>query len=584
MTNNSAMAALQTLRTIGAGLASQQMQVSSGLRISNASDNAAYWSIATSMRSDKSAVSAVSDALAVGHAKIDTAYAGMTSVIDVLSEFKSKLVAAKEDGVDKSKIQEELDQLKKQVVSISQSSSFNGMNYLQSDISDIFDPQQTVGSVVSSFVRGSDGGVSVNTADFDLSKISLFNSTGGGLLQADPRDVKTIGGLRFGSFNAMSSYSAGNTGGGGAGGEDFWFTGPMTFGAGDVISFDLTVDADNPADGIPGPYDPGTTAHVFIDQATVNAALGVSDGHIATYTDYTRVINKALGNAGAHAFATNYTHPEPPHQDVIYVPTIDEIGIVRTADPTKDGSSFQISNLVSTIPGNGGLSATAGINYGHRASSMTLNFQPFNVAGGVVINFNFSTDRGGSPAYSFDRDYINTLLGKDDGTIQTPAEMATLLNSLIARPDVIIADNGAGGVTVKTDVMSDRKSGEKSAIGFNGINVNIEPIPTLNFTDIDIVHNPDLVDNYLSYIEITSNRITDAASKLGSLIKRIDMQTDFASKLQDSIGSGVGRLVDADMEEASARFNAMQTQQQLAVQALSIANQAPQNVLTLFRN
>ena len=47
--------------------------------------------------------------------------------------------------------------------------------------------------------------------------------------------------------------------------------------------------------------------------------------------------------------------------------------------------------------------------------------------------------------------------------------------------------------------------------------------------------------------------------------------------------SGVGAMVDADMEEASARLTALQTQQQLGIQALSIANQAPQNVLSLFR-
>lgn len=76
------------------------------------------------MRSDGAAISAVSDALGLGAAKVDTAYAGLESVVEVLSEVKAKIVAAQEEGVDKAKIQAELDQLKAQVVSIAQSASF----------------------------------------------------------------------------------------------------------------------------------------------------------------------------------------------------------------------------------------------------------------------------------------------------------------------------------------------------------------------------------------------------------------------------------------------------------------------------
>ena len=64
---------------------------------------------------------------------------------------------------------------------------------------------------------------------------------------------------------------------------------------------------------------------------------------------------------------------------------------------------------------------------------------------------------------------------------------------------------------------------------------------------------------------------------------RIETQTEFISGLTDALKSGIGTLVDADMEEASARLQALQVQQQLGVQALSIANQAPQSILALFR-
>ena len=62
------------------------------------------------------------------------------------------------------------------------------------------------------------------------------------------------------------------------------------------------------------------------------------------------------------------------------------------------------------------------------------------------------------------------------------------------------------------------------------------------------------------------------------------MQSEFVGKVMDAMKSGIGALVDADMEAASARLQALQTQQQLGIQALPIANQAPQNILQLFRS
>jgi flagellin len=74
-----------------------------------------------------------------------------------------------------------------------------------------------------------------------------------------------------------------------------------------------------------------------------------------------------------------------------------------------------------------------------------------------------------------------------------------------------------------------------------------------------------------------------AAAAFGSAQGRIATQSEYVSKIMDGLSSGIGALVDADMEEASAKLQALQVQQQLGIQALSIANQAPQNILALFR-
>jgi len=168
LTNVAAMSALQTLRSINGSLEETQSRVSSGYRVAEAKDNAAYWSIATTMRSDNKALSAVSDALGLGAAKVDTAYSAMDSAIDIVSEIKAKIVAATEKGVDKTKIQDEIAQLQQQLLSVAQSASFSGENWVAGN---------TTKSVVSSFVRNANGQVSVQTTEYVLD-----DSTSGNVL------------------------------------------------------------------------------------------------------------------------------------------------------------------------------------------------------------------------------------------------------------------------------------------------------------------------------------------------------------------------------------------------------------------
>ncbi|WP_341212424.1 flagellin [uncultured Limimaricola sp.] len=92
---------------------------------------------------------------------------------------------------------------------------------------------------------------------------------------------------------------------------------------------------------------------------------------------------------------------------------------------------------------------------------------------------------------------------------------------------------------------------------------------------------------YLSAVLTKADEATkatvDAATSLGQSEKSIERQQEFLTKLSDNLDSGVGAMVDANMEEEAARLQALQVQQQLASQSLSIANQAPQNILSLFR-
>jgi flagellin len=78
-------------------------------------------------------------------------------------------------------------------------------------------------------------------------------------------------------------------------------------------------------------------------------------------------------------------------------------------------------------------------------------------------------------------------------------------------------------------------------------------------------------------------KVSTALSQLGTGSKALSSHLDFVGKLQDSIDAGVGNLVDADLAKESAKLQALQTKQQLGIQALSIANQSSSSLLSLFR-
>ena len=88
----------------------------------------------------------------------------------------------------------------------------------------------------------------------------------------------------------------------------------------------------------------------------------------------------------------------------------------------------------------------------------------------------------------------------------------------------------------------------------------------------------------LAAIDTALATATSALATLGAQAKQIETHNIFVSKLMDSLEAGIGKLVDADLAKESARLQALQVQQQLGAQSLSIANQAPQIILSLFRN
>jgi flagellin len=186
LTNSAAMGALQTLRSINSDMETTQNRISSGMKVQTAGDNAAYWSIATTMRSDNKALSTVQDALGLGAAKVDTAYTGLNAAIEVVDEIKAKLVAASEPGVDKAKIQKEIDQLQNQLISVVESASFSGENWLSHSTDNVAGTK----SVVGSFNRDSQNNVSITKLDVDTSATSLIERNASGTFATSGEQVR----------------------------------------------------------------------------------------------------------------------------------------------------------------------------------------------------------------------------------------------------------------------------------------------------------------------------------------------------------------------------------------------------------
>ena len=180
LTNSAAMTALQTLRNVSSSLQTTENRISTGQRVATASDNAAYWSIATSMRADNAALSAVSDSLGLSAATVDTEYTALTAVVGDstggLTKLQSLLVEAKTAGIDRTKIQADITQIQQQMKGTAAAATFNGVNWLSTTTA-------TPGTfdLVSSFSRVG-GTPTIGSITLTISNYSLYTSSTTGIL------------------------------------------------------------------------------------------------------------------------------------------------------------------------------------------------------------------------------------------------------------------------------------------------------------------------------------------------------------------------------------------------------------------
>lgn len=406
LTNNGAMVALQTLKSINNDLGKTTSMIATGKEVSSAKDNSAMWAISKVMESDVKGFKAISESLSLGGSTVAVAANAAETVTDLLIDMKDKIVSAQQDNVDLSKLDADVQALKAQIGSVVGAAQFNGMNLIDGS-------QAATIDVLSSLDRDSAGGVTASNIVVNTNSLS----TGG--------------------YIANDVFAAGTS----------------------VGNATVSTDAD--------------TFVLSLDQSGGSDDFLIQDG--ATPWAAGDKISMRIGeNTASYTVSAN-----------------DLVGTTATVDMIASGLKNSIDSLGIT--------------------GLEVDFDPTNQSGELILTNNGTADLTASGQF---------------------------------------ANTGSGGLGALAGLDVTSSANAASAL-----------------TSIE-----GLIDTAI-----------DAAASFGSSQGRIETQSDFVGELSDSLKSGIGSMVDANMEEASARLQALQVQQQLGVQSLSIANQAPQSILSLFR-
>ncbi|MCF6444690.1 flagellin [Nereida sp. MMG025] len=483
LTNNSAMVALQTLKSINSNLQQTQSEISTGKSVSSAKDNAAVWAISKVMESDVKGFDNISESLALGESTVAVAANASETITDLLTDIKGKIVAAQESNVDRDKIQTDITALADQIKSVTNAAQFNGLNLVRGG--------ETV-DVLSSLDRQADGQVV-------SSKI-----------QVDRTDLRQTG---------------------------------AALGEGADITVGTITDADNQVSAA------NNSSTVTIDSSAVTTSRNV----------------EVVVAGVTVSFAATDTNTDTEIRD----------GLVDAFNVLKDGGQAEFANIsVADNSTNELVLTREGL-----GDAVTIGEADAAVSGSDIAE---SADKIVFGAAA-DRDSFELTIGQDKFTFtadgSTPAadiatNLADQINAAGIAGIVATADNGTLRYGATNGATPATSFAQKADGDLGGA---LQGLASLNVT------TNEGATQALSDIEDMITYAIDAAASFGSARGRIETQSDFISKLTDSLTSGIGALVDADMEETSAKLQALQVQQQLGVQALSIANQSPQSILSLFR-
>ena len=568
LTNAQAASAVLNLNRTLQSLNQTQERINTGLKIGSARDDAATFAISLGLRSDVAGFRQVRENLSLGTSTLGVASAAANEVSEQLKTIKEKVTQASNLSTGRDLIQAAIDDARSQIKAITTGATFNGVNLIdgnQDNVGQTFD-------IISSLDRSAAGDLSLSSIQVAYQDLSLTDSTRGlgAVLDLDVREGKATEEKVVNDSPVFADIDlAGVTSG-----EAFTFnyldadgeTQSLTFTASSAVAvggagLPFTFTANDSGAAIAGDLVSALTTLSSNGGPLENLGFSFS----ASAAGVLR-IERDLGGVGGQisGFAVDEDNANLTAGDV-------------TVQEAREGVNAQVS-----LQFNKELAAGDEIQISvfNGTNEQTLTFRV-----GDKGDTTFASGSGLAGTSNVFGLRYEDVVETTGGVKKTTQDVATFVSGILN--DVATA-GGAGaalqgffpGGAINTDyavqavnnkvVLTDllQSAGDDNE-GFTGFAITT-PGGSLDF------------DLMLQQVDEAEKVLQQVVGALGAAESRVQSQQNFVDALINSVDEGIGTLVDANLAEESARFQALQVQQQLGLQSLSIANAQPQSILALF--
>lgn len=474
-TNLGALAALQSLESTQQSLNETQNEVSTGQKVSQASDNPAIYSIANTINANIAGLSAVSDSLNFGAQVVSAASSAVKSISGVLTGLQQTVTSSITSGEDLTTLQNQVVAAITAINQYASDATFSGVNLLVSSAS---------GAVTSNslnVVQSVDGGVysvANQVTGTGATKIAdTLGLTGLNVLSGDVANGGTI--AQYATIGANISFGSAATVGTGAGN------------GGTAGTFQLNSTTDNAA-----------------VQITLATSANQPNGSTVTFE-----FNDLANAAPLQSYDTSSTQTDVNDANT-YTQTNTTIAV--NFNSSTDSTNGVVAKLAAALSANG-------------FGVVQQSDGSLSIVGQSITNVGFGTVSAGA----------FTQLSQTQAT------------------------QNAGDNNLYTSGSSGTTAGAGAGVTVSSLTANQTAVTT---------------------VQSAVTKLNTISATLGAATQQITGIQNFTSSLSTALTAGVGALTDADLATESARLTSLQTKQQLATQSLTIANQQPQSLLTLFKN
>ncbi|MEQ8964445.1 MAG: flagellin [Azospirillaceae bacterium] len=597
LNNAQAASALFNLNKTQTSLNTVQERINTGLRVGSAKDNASSFSVSLGMKNDVAGFKSIRETIALGKGTVDVALNASESVSDLLGQLKEKVVQAQSENVDRAALQRDIGQIRDQINSIVSSAQFNGVN-LVGDSESAASGKEL--KVLSSLDRASASSaptpsfISVGHTNISTTELGKSEST-------EAIDTINVNRTNLGKDAGLSKVSVDVVGDGSsalAAGDTvevnvrdqagnlyrFTMTGADTGTANNANTFDTSGTINAAIDDIVAKFGAGNVQGVQVEDADGNS---VSDGDTITFED-TGLSVAAVQDGGNSVGFEIADSTEADSYSIAQngVNGNDEPVVLTLATPgtasfgTQTFEAAQQSTVGfddSSITFNAALADTSQVSLsltGPNGEDLSVTLA---AAGGAAAgdgsDFDNTAGNNGVDSLATELETAILTAASDAGiSANTLVDLGLSIEQNGSELSVVTTGTGEG-VSVRGFEARDTSAGGDDQLDLTAqASVTIENDRSYALT----------LEAEIDKVEAAVQKMQEVTATFGSISQRLDNQDQFLESLTNTLNDGISSLIDANMAEESAKFQALQVQQQLGLQALSIANQQPQAVLALF--